>query len=286
MPSAFETKKILKIPVSFLQMVLPPKIFENFHDFLFPLYKYGIQYIYVLAGRLLYSKSDDGRWQMIERINEVLPYTLVGIGGLEASYKLANKVIDDNIPGDFVELGVARGGCAALLCGVMLRANTFEQIGDRKLWLFDSYEGLPEPTIEDFSENNSSISTGVHIRPLPRGSCLGTLEEVKELLFYKMGFPLDQIRFVQGWFQDTVPAHQNKVNPISLLRLDGDWYESTKICLEYLYDNVSIGGAIIIDDYQSCYGCKRAVDEFLESRSIEAEVHLDGRGGCYFLKTS
>ncbi len=217
---------------------------------------------------------------MIKRIDHIMPYTLVGIGGLQASYQLAKEVMAKGVPGDFVELGVARGGCAALLCGVMVELEA--DSAPRTLWLFDSYEGLPDPTEEDFDDSKSA--TGEHVRPLPKGSCLGTLDEVKHLMFNVMQFPQERINFIKGWFQDTVPVQKSVIGKIALLRLDGDWYDSTKVCLEGLYDNVSSGGAIIIDDYQSCYGCKRAVDEFLAARSIAAQIYLDGRGGCYFTK--
>ena len=281
MVSAIAAKKVLKVPVSFLQTTLPSGLFNKLYDYAFPKYKSLIQFLYASSGRLLYSWSNKERWEMIKRVNRIMPYTLVGIGGLEASYNLAKEVKSKSIPGDFVELGVARGGCAALICGVMTE-DGYSGGDERKLWLFDSYEGLPDPTDEDFDSSKSV--TGEHVRPLPKGSCLGTLDEVKKLMFSVMDFPEDRINFIQGWFQDTVPVQKSIINEIALLRLDGDWYESTKVCLEGFYDNVSSGGAIIIDDYQSCYGCKRAVDEFLAARSIQVEINLDGRGGCYFMK--
>jgi len=89
---------------------------------------------------------------------------------------------------------------------------------------------------------------------------------------------------VAGWFQDTLPEYKNKIGEISFLRIDGDWYESTKCCLENLYDNVVTGGYIFIDDYGSVIGCKKATDEFLENRKLNVELMLDDRGGCYFVK--
>jgi hypothetical protein len=183
------------------------------------------------------------------------------------------------VPGNFVEMGVAKGGCAALMGAVAFEMVAFS----RSLWLFDSFEGLPEPTVKDF-ERPASQKTGVHVRPLSKGSCLGTLQEVQELLLGHCGYPKDRVVFVKGWFQETLPVKAQEIGPIAILRIDGDWYESTLCCLEHLYDNVVPGGSIIIDDYESCVGCNRAVAEFFDKRSLSVNLHMDGRGGCYFIK--
>ena len=95
---------------------------------------------------------------------------------------------------------------------------------------------------------------------------------------------MDRIEFVKGWFENTVPVTRKQIQQIAVLRIDGDWYESTKCCLENLYDKVSSGGYVIVDDYQSCYGCRRAVDEFIQNRCLSPDIKFDGRGGCYFKK--
>ena len=217
---------------------------------------------------------------MVKEIYEVMPYTLVGMGGLEATYKLAKMMNEKGVEGNFIELGVARGGCAALMASV---AFSSDNPVERQMWLFDSFEGLPDPTEEDYSKTGSR-TTGDHLQTLTRGSCLGTLDEVQSLFFEKYHFPKDKTFFVKGWFQDTLPVKRNDVGKIAILRVDGDWYESTKCCLDYLYDHVVDGGAIIIDDYQSCFGCKKAVDEFTANRNLSVDISLDGRGGCYFIK--
>ena len=275
-------KKTLKWCVLLMQKMLPEKVFDACYSIGFPAYKTVVRYLYLLAGIVLYGFSSSNKWRMVKKIFSIMPYTLVGIGGLEATYQAATDLNRRHIPGDFVELGVARGGCAALM-GITLFDSYMPDRHDRKLWLFDSYEGLPDPTEEDFS-SSWDRSTGDHVRPLPKGSCLGTLEEVKRLMFQIMNFPEDKLVFIKGWFQDTIPQTIMKIDKIALLRIDGDWYESTKCCLEGLYDKVVPGGAVIIDDYESCYGCKKAVDEFISDRCITTNVELDGRGGCYFTK--
>jgi len=208
----------------------------------------------------------------------LLSHTMGGRKALENAFDVVARVEADRIPGALVECGVAEGGTAAMM------AMTSKALGEseRDVWLFDSYEGLPEPTIEDYHDGRA----GEFIRPLPKGACLGTVEQVSALFFGKLGFPRDRIHLVKGWFQDTVPLHRDKVTPIAVLRLDGDWYESTRIPLDNFYDKVSPGGFVIIDDYATCFGSRRAVDEFRIEHGISTPLHEDGRGGVYFQKAS
>ncbi|MEO8680299.1 MAG: TylF/MycF/NovP-related O-methyltransferase [Vicinamibacterales bacterium] len=219
--------------------------------------------------------GDSAARRRTEAIFKVMPYSLVGWRGLQVTYDTTSDTLERGIQGSLVECGVAQGGSAALMALV-------EQIAahPRVLWLFDSFEGLPDPTADDFVDG----ATGTHIRPLPRGSCLGTVEQVSELLFAELGLPRDRIRLVKGWFQDTLVANRESVGPIALLRIDGDWYESVKSCLDILYDSVVPNGVVIIDDYTSCYGAQKAVDEFIANRRLVVTLIPDGRGGCHFTK--
>lgn len=276
-------KKRLKNFVLLLEKMLPKHVFDLFYKVLFPVYKELVRYLYLLKGLINYRISNNrSEWAMVKNIFHVMPYSLVGVGGLEVTYKTVKNVCDRDIPGDIVELGVASGGCAALMASVMFDKYLCGRI-QRKLWLFDSYEGLPDPTDMDFNSELGN-GTGDHVRPLSKGSCLGQLDEVKDLMFKKNGFPRDRIEFVKGWFENTVPVTKKEIQQIAVLRIDGDWYESTKCCLENLYDKVTSGGYIIVDDYQSCYGCRRAVDEFIQKKVLHPHIKFDGRGGCYFEK--
>ncbi|MCH7780604.1 MAG: class I SAM-dependent methyltransferase, partial [Acidobacteria bacterium] len=183
---------------------------------------------------------------------------------------------DRGIPGALVECGVAEGGTSAMLA----LANRCLGNTSRAKWLFDSYEGLPEPTQEDYEGG----TTGDFIRPLPKGACLGTVEQVEELMFETLCFSQSDTFLIKGWFQDSVPKHRARIGDIAVLRLDGDWYESTKIPLENLYDFVSPGGFVIIDDYGTCFGSRKAVDEFRRERRLESPLNSDGRGGVWFEK--
>lgn len=276
-------KKQLKKLVLLLEKALPKRAFDALYKTAFAVYKKLIQRFYLIRGLISYRISNNkSKWAMVKNIFLMMPYSLVGVGGLEVTYKIVKNVCERNIPGDIVELGVARGGCAALMATVMFDEAYCEKLS-RKLWLFDSYEGLPDPTNEDF---NSELGegTGDHVRPLPKGSCLGQLDEVKHLMFNKNDFPRDKIEFVKGWFENTVQEVGQKIEKIAVLRIDGDWYESTKCSLDGLYDRVVSQGHVIIDDYQSCYGCRRAVNEFIQKRNLKPDIKYDGRGGCYFEK--
>jgi len=274
---SFRLKQFIKLVLTITQKILPESIVNSLLDSIFPLYKSACRTIYLLRGKALSLFGKKNELEMIYKVYEVMPYSLVGIGGLEVTYKLCKDLNRKKIKGNFVELGVAQGGCAALLSQVAFETDSPE---DREVWLFDSFEGLPAPKDEDYIDGR----TGEHIRPLPAGSCLGELDFVKNLLFSTFNLPEKKIHLVKGWFQDTLPSTANRVGEIALLRFDGDWYESTKICLENLYNQVVSNGAIIIDDYYSCYGCKKAVDEFIESNNLKANMNQDGRGGCYFIK--
>jgi len=256
---------------SILKKVLPSPVFEWLYRLATSLYytKQGVaDWVYYNQPRNMYDNIE------VRAIKRVVPYTMVGRKGLIATYRVVRSAMLSSVAGCLVECGVARGGAAAL----MLDA-AFHPIKD--VWLFDSFEGLPEPTAED----------GVLRKPqgkdrsswdLAKGYCLGTQEEVEDLLFNKFGFSRDKVHLVKGWFQDTLPVYKDRMGDIAVLRIDGDWYESTKCCLENLYDGVVDGGYVVLDDY-TLVGCRKAVDEFFAGKEYPA-IMLDGRGGGYFRK--
>jgi len=265
---------------SVLKRLLPSPVFEGLYWLATSLYyaKQGIADWWFYYA----SKQNPVRAVMINRIQAVLPYTMVGRGGLIATHNAVVAAEEQGTEGCLVECGIARGGCSAL----MLRTSGYYRFYPREkrdAWLFDSFEGLPEPTTEDGvlrkpqGEDKSSWD-------LAEGYCLGTQEEVETLLFNKFGFSRDKVHLVKGWFQDTLPEYREKVGDIAVLRIDGDWYESTKCCLANLYDGVVDGGHVLLDDY-ALVGCRKAVDEFFVDRGEDMpEVVLDGRGGGWFKK--
>jgi O-methyltransferase len=178
------------------------------------------------------------------------------------------RVVREGVPGDLVECGTAKGGSAALLALSLRRLKAA-----RKVYIFDTFEGLPPPTPEDPDYNKA----------LPyEGQCRGELKDVQKL-FEKLGV-LNYAVFVKGRFQDTLPVTQ--LPPISLLHLDGDWYDSTMVCLEHLWDRVSPGGIVQIDDYGAWEGCRKAVDEFFQRRNSVQTLHTIDDTGRWLKKAA
>jgi len=256
------------------ESVLPDWLFKSVYKVAFSFYRAVVRFGYLRF--LVYAalKSDMARIRRVLKVHRIMPYSLVGWSGLEATYDAVQAVLIAKIPGALVECGVARGGSAALM-GLQTRMAS-----NRKLWLFDSYEGLPEPGERDFQYG----VTGNHVRPLPKGSCLGTYTAVEELLFEKLHLSRGQVTMVKGWFQDTLPPNAGKIGDIAVLRIDADWYDSVRLCLDTFYDQVVSNGFVIIDDYGTCFGAQQAVEEFRASRHLTAPMTPDGRGGVHFQK--
>jgi O-methyltransferase len=179
-------------------------------------------------------------------------YTMTGRRRLDALERCVNDVIDRNVPGDFIETGVWRGG-SAILMKAILRSRG---ITDRLVWCADSFEGMPVPkqadqdTYADYSD---------------RSYLAVSVEQVRHN-FARFDLLDDQVRFLKGWFCDTLPTAP--VKQLAILRLDGDLYESTMDALVHLYDKLSPGGHVIIDDYGSWRGCRSAVDKFRKDTAI------------------
>lgn len=196
-------------------------------------------------------------------------------------WDICSNVLKAQVLGDFVECGVWRGGSAGIMAQVLMRSDFSNE---RKLHLFDSFEGLPEPTEAD-GEQAAEYSGGVNSGALKSvHQCEAGIEIVRELILQKIGFPRDRIKFHQGWFQETIPILGSQPEKIAVLRLDGDWYDSTKVCLDHLYDRVSVGGVIILDDYFAWEGCKKAADEFRSRRKIEDQLVRVDIDCAYWIK--
>ena len=191
-------------------------------------------------------------------------------------------LIASGIPGSFVECGVAAGAHPAVMAAVL------EEQGDttRRVHLFDSFQGIPHAGPEDdeqpgvrpntFPKDGALISTGVSAQS----------EEQVRAHLSAWGAPLDRCVFHRGWFQDTMPTASRATGPIAYLRLDGDLYESTRVCLEDLYPLVVPGGVVVIDDYL-LIGCRRATDRDLASIGARVEIReIEGGGGpVWWVKT-
>jgi hypothetical protein len=208
----------------------------------------------------------------------VTPYTMVNSFKLRNVWELARAADNRRLAGAFVECGVWRGGAAALMAYSAKIAKS-----ERLTWLFDSFEGLPEPSARDGPDAANYAHARASGSLIPIGQCVATVEEVAEI-FRKLGIDRTRTRIVAGWFQDTVTARAPTVGPIALLRLDVDWYESTRICLEGLYDSVVSGGYVVLDDYDFWKGSRAAVDEFFARRGIHPQLRRIPNGGRYLVK--
>ena len=203
---------------------------------------------------------------------------MVPYEGLLNVHELATLIEEKKIPGAFVECGVWKGGCSALM------AEAAKKGGEGRLtWMFDSFEGLPQPTEIDGAEAKKMARNRIAGEMKPIGELVGTLENTQTIL-EKFKIDRTKVRIVKGWFQDTLPKNRAGIGPIALLRLDGDWHESTRTCLENLFDQVVPGGYIIIDDYGHWEGCKKAVDAFLSARRLNVELIKAGYAVVYFQK--
>ncbi|MBI2452654.1 MAG: class I SAM-dependent methyltransferase [Parcubacteria group bacterium] len=207
---------------------------------------------------------------------KVLPYTMVSYKCLANAYALAQKTEEERLQGAFVECGVWKGGAAAAMASA---ANP-----GRQIWLFDSFEGLPEPTLYDGARAKEYAGNKTSGTLASIGKCVGLLRDVQQLFFRALRLSGDIVHIEQGWFQDTLPAAKKQVGPIALLRMDADWYESTRCILENLFDSVVQGGYVIIDDYYCWEGCRRAVDEFVQTRKLKISIVPIDRDGVYFKK--
>jgi O-methyltransferase len=185
--------------------------------------------------------------------------TMIGMERLTSLQDCVETVLADDIPGDLVECGVWRGG-ACILMRAVLAAYGDET---RSVWVADSFEGLPRPDLENYKADkglNASIFAGI----------LGVSEaEVREN-FERYGLLDDQVRFLPGWFKDTL--RDAPIDRLAVLRLDGDLYESTIQALDALYPRLSPGGFCIIDDYYAIEACRQAVTDYREEHGISAEI--------------
>jgi O-methyltransferase len=226
-----------------------------------------------------YELPDPLEAEIRSAIAVVDPYTMQSEGRLDMLYRQVVHCETHRIPGSFVECGVWKGGGM----GLMALANLRHGVERRSLHLFDSFQEICEPDASVDgpraiahmrSLTTTPVGTSGALRPLvgvyDSFGGPGTLEENKRLLEETIGYDAGYIHYHKGWFQDTIPRTAVEIGEIAILRLDGDWYHSTTVCLEHLYPHVVRGGFVIIDDYRYYEGCTKAVDEYIRQRAIPA----------------
>jgi O-methyltransferase len=203
----------------------------------------------------------------LEIFGVVQPFTMTSYERVLALIDSVQYIVLNEIPGDFVECGVWKGG------SIMAAMLTLSRLGEerRKIWLYDTFEGMTSPKEVDIS------LTGEHAEKIYKEHqlsgnawCGATAEEVRANL-NQCDYPPNLIHFVVGPVEQTLL--QRRPSQISLLRLDTDWYESTKSELEMLYPKLARNGVLIVDDYGHWAGCKRAVDEFFQGTHRRPLLH-------------
>jgi len=197
-------------------------------------------------------------------VERVRPYTLTSAERIYSCVRAVEYLVANEIPGDLVECGVWKGGT------VMAMALTLLRLGDRnrQLYLFDTFEGMAPPTDADVDLRGASAAAQLAESdkgPEGRVWAYATIERVQAAVL-GTGIDPSMVHFVKGKVEDTLPAQAP--DKIALLRLDTDWYESTRHELVHLYPRLVSGGVIIVDDYGHWQGARRAVDEYLASERI------------------
>jgi O-methyltransferase len=218
-------------------------------------------------------------------IEDIRPFTMVTHDGLLSLFDITRFISKAGVKGAFVETGVCKGGSAAIMAMALMHYNA----GDRQLHFFDSFEGLPNPSPKEY-QNWMFLDWGV-TKDKADGALVGssllkaTKEDVEEAVFKIAKYPKELVKFHVGWFQNTVPLAANEIGPIALLRLDGDLYESTLVCLQHLYPLVVEGGFVIIDDY-GLSGCRMAIEEYFQEMDINPYLTYVDSIGRFFIKKS
>lgn len=194
-------------------------------------------------------------------------HTMIGLKRLDNLQFCVEQALAQSIPGDFLEAGVWRGG-AAILMRAVLKAYG---VTDRRVWVADSFEGLPPPCDDYPQDRGDKHST--------RPELAVSLEQVQSN-FARYDLLDEQVCFLPGWFRDTLP--QAPMEQLAVVRLDGDMYESTMDGLTHLYPKLSPGGFLIVDDYGALPPCRQAVDDYRAANHITEEIVPVDQTGVYW----
>lgn len=217
-------------------------------------------------------------WALVEYIKE---YTRTTPERIYALKQAVAYIVKNNIPGDIVECGVWRGG------NIMAIARLLHEHKDlsRELYLYDTFEGMSEPTEKDIAFSGEQATDLLNQSEKDDNSsvwCYAGLEDVQANM-KSTPYPFEKFHFIQGKVEDTIPA--NMPERIALLRLDTDWYESTRHELVHLFPRLVKGGVIIIDDYGHWEGARLATDEYLKENNVEILLNRIDYTGRIAVKT-
>jgi O-methyltransferase len=204
---------------------------------------------YVESSHAAYNRTEDAE-------------TMIGLKQLDQMQACISDVIKNNVPGDLIEAGVWRGGMTIFMRGAM------KALGDkqRRLWIADSFEGLPDPEkdADSFGWEEGAMAVS---------------EDQMSANFERYGLLDDQVVFLKGFFSDTLPGAD--IDKLSVLRVDADLYESTLDVLNALNPKLSVGGYAIFDDYQNLKDCQRAIDEYRAQHNISDPFVITSTNGPF-----
>lgn len=217
---------------------------------------------------LLHFKREGWNWK---RRPARFSHTMIGLRRLDNLDYCAAEVIRNGIEGDFLEAGVLQGGAAIFLRGLQVAYGE----SHRRTWVADSFAGLPPAQLDQ------DIAIGIDFTEPKQPWLAWPLHAVRDN-FRTYGLLSDEVRFIEGWFSETLP--RAPVERLAILRLDADLYESSRDILVPLYDKVVSGGFIIVDDYHAFAACRQAVDEFRAERGDDAPMRRIDWSGVYWQK--
>lgn len=223
------------------------------------------QLVREILGRKVKSQINNNWSDITEEewiiFNTIKPFTMTSIERVKSLLDAITYVIKNNVSGDLVECGVWKGG--SMMAALLQLKKTGEK---RTIWLYDTFEGMSEPSYHDI-DNKGQLATErllVEDKYSSNVWAYSTLDEVKGNMNTIKDHQCD-LKFIKGKVEDTLTLKDSLPEKISILRLDTDWYESTKVELEILFPKLSKGGILLIDDYGHWKGCKKAVDEYFEN---------------------
>ncbi len=249
---------------------IPIEVFNYKRSLLKRLFVYTLSRLLRLAGLRIYKELNVSEEQKYEGM--VWPMkadTMIGLKRLDNIQFCVENVLKDNIQGDLIETGVWRGGACIFMRAILAAYG----ITDRRVFVADSFEGLPKPDEKEYPQDKED--------KLWIERFLSVSKEEVENNFRRYGLLDEQVVFLKGWFKDTLPSAP--IEKLSVMRLDGDMYQSTMESLTYLYPKLSDGGYCIIDDY-SLKGCKAAVDDFRAKNGIKNTLCRIDWTGVYWRK--
>ena len=218
--------------------------------------------------KMLAVRPNKESFRLAKMILKVKPrHTMAKNGNLLNLHRLAGHVAAEKIPGDLVECGVWNGGSSAIMGKALMECGGLK---GRRLWLFDSFEGVPKPGEKDGWFERTFYFKGWN---------KGDIQHVREA-FARLNVPMDNVRIVPGWFNQTLKS--SAVERIALLHIDADWYDSVRDILEAFYERVVPGGFVVLDDYGSWQGCRSAVHDFISMHGLAVKIVRVSRIGAFF----